>query len=114
MLTFGDLFRNRDLLFRTGTLPRYKPALTNTAVNPRWLPSLFNGLYRRHPQSGTLPRARLDHHPDLKFMNAADRYTVSHVKPVFREARLPSVSTLRAASSDPSVQYAPPTSNGNE
>ena len=40
---------------------------------------------------------------DPKFMNAADRHTISQVKPVFREARLPSTATLRAATSDPRV-----------
>ena len=72
---------------------------------------------RRHPQSDTLQPLGSTIILDPKFMNAADRYTVSQVKPVSREARLPSVSTLRAASSDPSVWYAPPTfttSIGNE
>ena len=46
---------------------------------------------------------------DPALMNDADRHTISQVKPVFREARLPSTATLRAATSDPSVWYAPPT-----
>ena len=84
-------------LGRLGACPTYEhvPGLANIANIPSRTP------FRSLGQTFIL---------DPAFMNDADRHTISQVKPVFREARLPSVSTLRAATvtatSDPSVGFA--------
>ena len=83
-------------LGRLGACPTYEhvPGLANIADIPSRTP------FRALGQTFIL---------DPAFMNDADRHTISQVKPVFREARLPSVSTLRAATTNPSAWYAPPT-----
>ena len=91
-------------LGRLGACPTYEhvPGLANIADIPSRTP------FRALGQTVIL---------DPAFMNDADRHTISQVKPVFREARLPSTATLRAASSDPSIWYAPATittTTGNE
>ena len=96
--------RRHLTLGRLGACPTYEhvPGLANIADIPSRTP------FRALGQTVIL---------DPAFMNDADRHTISQVKPVFREARLPSTATLRAASSDPSIWYAPATittTTGNE
>ena len=128
-LTFGDLFHNRDILFWTDNVATLKACVDGYCRQPEMV-ALANGLHLTLGRLGACPT--YEHVPGLAniadipsrtpfrafgqmfildpaFMNDADRHTISQVKPVFCEARLPSVSTLRAATTNPSAWYAPPT-----
>jgi hypothetical protein len=129
VLTFDDLFRNRDILFWTDNVATLKACVDGYCRQPE-MAALANGLHLPLGRLGACPT--YEHVPGLAniadipsrtpfralgttfildpaLMNDADRHTISQVKPVFREARLPSTATLRAATSDPSVWSAPPT-----